>query len=46
VVRIAIAADVQVVPERLPRGAFDVSVQVIVTPSEVIRAAQRRPTAG
>lgn len=46
VLRVAVASDVQVVRERLPGGAFDVPIQVIVTASEVIRVPPTVPAAG
>jgi len=45
--RIAIAFDLQVLPQELPVGSFDVGVDVIVTESETIRSAlggNRPPT--
>ena len=35
--RVGIAADLQVLDEQLPSGAFDLRVHVIVTPTETIR---------
>jgi 5-formyltetrahydrofolate cyclo-ligase len=39
VARIAIAFDLQVLPQELPVGSFDLGVDVIVTETETIRCA-------
>jgi 5-formyltetrahydrofolate cyclo-ligase len=44
--RVGIGAEVQVVTGRLPTGAFDLPVHVVVTPSTEIRVASRRAGSG
>ncbi|MDP9302804.1 MAG: 5-formyltetrahydrofolate cyclo-ligase, partial [Actinomycetota bacterium] len=44
--RIAIAFDLQVLPQDLPVGNFDLGVDVIVTETETIRCAPGRPGPG